>query len=52
MSFILVIPIGFIKVYHYFKKKILELTGEKIKKTKDNKIIYILREYVQLGVEG
>lgn len=35
-----------------YEKKILELTCEKIKKTKDNTILQILREYVQLGAEG
>lgn len=35
-----------------YKKKILELVGEKIKKTKDNTILHILREYIQLGAEG
>ncbi|KAL5245948.1 hypothetical protein ACI65C_013356 [Semiaphis heraclei] len=34
-----------------YKKKILELTGEKLKKTKENTIIQILKEYIQLGAE-
>jgi len=35
-----------------YKKKILELTGEKLKKTKENTVIQILKEYIQLGAEG
>jgi len=35
-----------------YKKKIFELAAEKLKKTKEVAIIQILKEYIQLGVEG
>lgn len=34
------------------KKRIFELAAEKLKKTKEVTIIQILKEYIQLGVEG